>query len=79
MELNYKNTNLFHKYLWNKVDLELFKTHLHNSLDNIYLYDGYINEKWDQFQKSPIQFAVSFEPAFFNACFAHMHEIDYKG
>ena len=79
MELTYKNANLFHKYLWNEVDLQRFTIHLQTALSQASLFDGYINEKWNQFQQCPIKFAVSFEPAFFNACLAHMYEIGYEG
>jgi len=78
MELTYKTLNIFHKYLWNEVDIERFKIHLQTALSGE-VDDGYANQKWEQFQKCPIQFAATFNTAFFNAALAHMHEIDYKG
>ena len=79
MEPTYKNANLFHKYLWNEVDFDIFKIHLHKSVGNIYLSKEYMNEKWDQFQRGQMKFTVTFDERFFNACLSHMHEINYKG
>jgi len=80
MELTYKNANIFHKYLWNEVDYNRFVIHINTAIPGASISnDRYADEKWEQFQKCPLQFAVTFDTAFFNAALAHMHEIDYKG
>ena len=60
------------------MDYNRFMIHLQTALSGE-VDDGYANQKWEQFQKCPIQFTATFNTTFFNAALAHMHEIDYKG
>lgn len=75
--MTYKELNLFHKYIYNKVDYELFALALNSTVP--YAMSGYIAEKWDQFQKHPLQFIASYDEKMFNFLYKLMQSEDYKG
>jgi len=79
MNMTYQELNMLHKYLWNEVDSERFAILLGTSIPNTPLSNKYIDQKWQEFQRGPIQFAASFSTSFFNAALIHMNKINYKG
>ncbi len=79
MKLNYETLNLFHKYLYNRVNYKKFKSILQRGLGINPLSDDYLNSKWKQFQKCPIQFIASCGEYTFNAVLKDMIDENYKG
>ena len=77
MEMNFKDFNLILAYLWNQVDRKHFEELLTEALGHE-LNEGYVEEKWKQYQKCPAQFLHNFKD-FFEAVCAAIKIKNYKG
>ena len=77
--MTYEKMNIFHKFLYNEVDYNVFNEIICESSHIPVLHSMYIDEKWNQYQKSPIQFAASFDEKFFNVAYTKMKDTNYKG
>ena len=75
--MTYDEFNLFITFLWNQISYKEFKELLEIAIGRD-LDEGYIEEKWKNFQHCPPQFVQGFED-FFEAAMAAMEAIDYKG
>jgi hypothetical protein len=75
--MTYDEFNLFMTFLWNRVDRKKFAELLEEAIgrkpDN-----GYIDEKWEQFQRCPGHFVQGYKQ-FFKAAMSSMKAINYKG
>jgi len=75
--MTYKELNILHKYVYNRVDYVMFSKAMKECIP--YCSDEYIQGKWDMFIKSPIQFTASFDKRFFNYFIKLIYETNYKG
>ncbi len=75
-ELNFDNLRKFHKYLYNKIGSKEFAEAMKKAIG---ANDEYVDERWQQFKKSPIQFVASYDRQLFNVLYKDMIECDYQG
>jgi len=74
--LSYKDLKIFYLFCYNKVDYSFFK----ETLKNLYFDESYLEDKYNQFKKDPINFIISRdELSLFNAINNIIKETNYKG
>jgi len=75
--MKFKELNILHKYLYNRVGYDEFSKALKYIIPSC--DDRYIQEKWSIFQKNQLQFIASFDEKLFNYFIKQIDETNYKG
>ena len=76
--MTYEDLNIAHKYVYNRIGSIEFADTMRFAFGD-HLTDGYIEEKWQSFQLSPVQFLASFDKKFFDAIMQEIKNLNYKG
>ncbi len=77
MDIEFNDFNLILTYLWNRVDRKHFGELLEEAIGQE-LNEGYVEEKWKQYQNCPAQFLHNFREFFEAVCVA-IEIKNYKG
>jgi hypothetical protein len=76
MQLDFNELQIFQKFLYNRVDYQLFL----EAMKTVYDDENYIKPLWDEFTKGHIKFLTSRnEVQVFNYFISLINEMDYKG
>jgi len=75
-EITYSGLNLFHKYIWNRMDYGLFREAIKAAVPHA--DEGYIRKKWD-YSGSKLEFIATYDEKTFNFLYNKMIKENYKG
>jgi len=75
--MNYKNFNILGKFLWNRVNIDIFKKLLERATGRE-LDDSYVEENWKKFRECQLQYLIGF-PEFFDVVWDYIDQTNYKG
>jgi len=74
--MTYKEINILHKYLYNKVDEHKFEELMLKT--DTFFNDSYINGKWENFKVNMHAFTFTWE-SFFNEVVKDIENTKYEG
>ena len=75
--MTYQELNVFSKYVFNKVDKDVFVVALKSFIPHV--STSYVDGKWGVFQEHPMIFIGTFDEGLFNYLYNSMVEESYKG
>ena len=75
--MNYKEFNIFYKYLYNRMNYYEFVDAMRNT--TAYTSDSYIDEKWEQFKRDMVGFTATYDEKFFEYIKDKIEKENYKG
>jgi len=76
--VNFNDLKIIQKFLYNRVDFDLFKKLWYNTFGTSFI-DDYLMEKFRQFRDCPINFILAQNEELFNEVLKEIKKRNYKG